>query len=315
MRLLSTLDHLADACAEGVAMTIGVFDGVHRGHQMLIRRARDQARMRAVRSLVFTFERHPLAHLAPAYCPKTLTQPAEKARLIEELEVDLCLMLPFTGDFAAIPSGDFIERVLVGLCRVRYIVCGWNFSFGAGGQGNTDLLKRRGLELGFDTEIVDPLSAGVSPISSTGIRHYLLQGQTREAERLLMRPYGFEAEVVAGHGRGRQIGYPTANLQVPPNQLIPADGVYAVQVVSGGFLRGGMLNIGNRPTFEGAGRAMEVHLFDFSGDLNGQTVRMEFLERTRDERKFSGVDELVAQLKMDEAACRAIWEESRKAVA
>lgn len=287
-------------------MTIGVFDAVHRGHQMVIRRARDQARMRAIKSLVFTFERHPLALLAPAYCPPTLTQPDEKARLIERLEIDVCLMLRFTPEVAAIPADQFIDDILVRRCQVRYITCGWNFSFGAGGKGNTQMLKQRGREMKFDVEILEPMNESSSPISSTRVREHLLEGRVEDAPKFLQRRYGFHAEVISGHQRGRQIGYPTANLKPPANQLIPADGVYAILMRVDDQYYGGMMNIGSRPTFEGAGRAMEAHLFHFSGDLLGQTVWVEFIERVREEKKFSGVEELVAQLKRDEAACSRI---------
>ena len=193
MRLFHSLEELREPCSGGVCMTIGVFDAVHRGHQMLIKRARDQARMRAIKSLVFTFERHPLALLAPDHCPPTVTQPEEKARLIAELEVDMCLMLPFTAEFAAIPAEDFIRDVLTGLCRARLVICGWNFSFGAGGKGTTALLKQRAAELGFEADILDPLTTGHAPISSTGIRNHLLEGEVAQAAHLLTRPYGFEA--------------------------------------------------------------------------------------------------------------------------
>jgi riboflavin kinase/FMN adenylyltransferase len=306
MKLLRHIDELEADCAGGTCITIGVFDAVHRGHQMVIRRARDQARMRAVKSLVFTFERHPLSLIAPAYCPPVLTQPDEKARLISELEVDLCLMLKFTPEIARIPADEFIDDILVRRCQVRYITCGWNFSFGAGGKGNTQMLKARGKELKFDVEILDPMRESASPISSTRVREHLLEGRVEDAIKFLQRRYGFEGEVVSGHQRGRQIGFPTANLKVPENQLIPADGVYAVLVRVEGATHGGMMNIGRRPTFEGAGRAMEVHLFNFSGDLLGKQVWVEFVERVREEKKFGSVDELVAQLKQDQEKCERI---------
>lgn len=310
MRLLRHIEELEEACRGGVCMTIGVFDAVHRGHQLVIRRARDQARMRALKSLVFTFERHPLSLIAPAYCPPTLTQPEEKAQLIGQLEVDLCLMLRFTPEIARIPAEEFIDDILVRRCQVQYIVCGWNFSFGAGGKGNTQMLKDRGRELKFDVEICDPMAESSSPISSTRVRLHLLEGIVGDAPKFLQRRYGFRAEVVSGHQRGRQIGYPTANLKPPADQLIPADGVYAVIVQADGGSYGGMLNIGSRPTFEGAGRAIEVHLFDFSGELLGKTVWMEFVERVREERKFDGVEQLVAQLKKDEETCRKLSTEA-----
>lgn len=307
MILRRQLDELDAACKGGVAMTIGVFDAVHRGHQMLIRRTLAEAAARAVRSLVFTFDRHPLAVLAPAHCPDRLTQPDEKARLIEAQGVDLCFMLEFTPDVAAIEPQAFIRDILVGRCGVRYIVCGENFTFGAGARGDGDMLRRQGSQLGFDVEVCAPVMEGASQASSSRIRAVLIGGEVAEAAALLGRPYGFEARVVKGDGRGRRLGYPTANFELPPDQLAPADGVYAVAVTVGGERHGAMMNIGARPTFAGAGRAVEAHLFDFDGDLTGQAARVDFLQRVRDERKFDGPEELIAQLRRDEVFCGEVW--------
>lgn len=304
MQLLTTVDELKAACEGGVCMTLGVFDAVHRGHRMLIDRACEEARARGLRSLVFTFKRHPLALLAPAYCPPTVTQPERKARIIESLGVDCCLMLEFTREVAAVPAEEFIERILVGHCRARFLVCGNNFTFGAGGKGNVALLKEAGERFGFDVEVCHPIHEGSSPVSSTRTRQSLVEGRVAEAARLLDRRYGFGAKVVPGDERGRQLGFPTANLEPSVDQLIPADGVYAVVVSANGRRYGAMLNVGERPTFEEAGRAMEAHLFDFSGELLGETVDVEFVDRVRDEKKFGSVDELVEQLKRDEKTCR-----------
>ncbi len=307
MILLKRLEQLTATCDGGACVTIGVFDAVHRGHQMIIKRARDEARMRAVTSLVVTFERHPLALLAPVHCPPAITQPEEKARLIEGLDVDACLMLRFTSEVADIPAEEFIREILVRRCGVRFITCGWNFSFGAGGKGTTEMLKSAGEELGFDVEIFEPMIQGHSPISSTGVRNLLIEGDVAEAVELLGRRYGFSAEVVTGDRRGRTIGYPTANLKPGENQLIPSEGVYAVAVETGdGAELGGMMNIGHRPTFAGAGPSIEVHIFDFDRDIVRQAIRVEFIERVRDEIKFDGVEKLVAQLGRDEAKCREI---------
>lgn len=307
MKLLRSLEELDDACKAGVCMTIGVFDAVHRGHQALIRRAMEEAVARGARSLVFTFERHPLAVLAPAYCPPTVLQPEAKARIMESLGVDLCLMLPFTEAFAKTPSEAFVEGVISGRCRARHVLCGGNFTFGAQGKGTPALLREMGARLGFTVEVYDAVVEGHSLISSSRIRDTLLQGDVEQAAAMLTRPYGFDARVVTGDARGRQIGFPTANLEPREGQLIPADGVYAIRArVEGGAALGGMINIGFRPTFDGKRRSIEAHLFDFSGDLVGKTIEIEFIARVRDEQKFSGIDALVAQLKRDEAECRAI---------
>ena len=310
MQVLGDLEELEAACGGGVAMTIGVFDAVHRGHQMLMGRARDEGQRRGLKSLVFTFERHPLSVLAPVHCPPAMTQPAQKVRLIEEQGVDLCLMLRFTAEIAATEPETFVREILAQKCRARFIVCGEDFSFGAGGGGKVELLRERAEEFGYEIEVCDSMMQGASPISSTRLRSDLIDGHLGEVEDLLGRRYGIEAEVVTGDGRGRELGFPTANLKAAEDQLIPADGVYAVIVRAGGAAHGGMLNIGSRPTFEGAGRAIEVHLFDFEAELTGTRIEMEFIARVRDERKFDGVEKLIEQLKRDEQTCRELCGEA-----
>lgn len=306
MDVFHHLEDLEAPCRGGACVTIGVFDAVHLGHQALMRRTREEAARRDVKSLVFTFERHPLALLAPVHCPPTLTQPLRRIPLIEAQGVDLLLLLRFTPEVAAIPAEEFVERVLVGLCRVRFLICGRDFSFGAGGRGNVHLLRELSTTFGYDLEVLAPVVEGRSVISSTRIRDLLISGDVENVVPMLSRRYAFSAEVVTGDARGRQIGFPTANLMPEAGQLVPADGVYAVFVTAGGRRHGGMLNIGSRPTFDGVGRSIEVHLFDFQGDLVGQTIDMEFVRRIRDEQKFTSVDALVAQLKRDEADCRSI---------
>lgn len=306
MQVFHHLEELEAPCRDGVCMTIGVFDAVHRGHQALMTRAREEAEKRNLKSLVFTFERHPLALLAPVHCPPTLTQPKRRASLIEDQGVDLLLLLRFTREIAAIPAEEFVEKILVDLCRVRYLVCGRDFSFGAGGRGNVQLLRELSTTCDYELEVLSPVMEGRSTISSTRIRDVLISGEVEQVVPMLSRRYAFQAEVVTGDQRGRQIGFPTANLMPQAGQLIPADGVYAVFVTVDGHRHGGMLNIGSRPTFEGAGRSIEVHLFDFNAELVGKTVEMEFVRRIRDEQKFASVDELVAQLKADEASARSI---------
>lgn len=304
MDVFHHLEDLEAPCEGGTCVTIGVFDAVHLGHQALMRRTREEAVRRNLRSLVFTFERHPLALLAPVHCPPTLTQPKRRIPLIEGQGVDLLLLLRFTHEIAAIPAEEFVEKVLVGLCRARFVICGRDFSFGAGGKGNVQLLRELSTTFGYDLEVLAPVMEGRSVISSTRIRDLLISGDVENVVPMLSRRYGFSAEVVTGDARGRQIGFPTANLMPETGQLIPADGVYAVCVTSAGKRHGGMLNIGSRPTFDGAGRSIEVHLFDFHDNLVGQTIDMEFVRRIRDEQKFSSVEALIAQLRRDEADCR-----------
>jgi riboflavin kinase/FMN adenylyltransferase len=306
MELVRDLESLSALTAGGSSLTIGVFDGVHRGHQALIERAVAEAARRGLRSLVLTFVAHPLALLAPPYAPPSLSDPAEKARLIERCAVELCAMIDFTAPFASTPAREFLERIVVGICRARVVVCGDDFRFGARGAGDIALLREAGATLGFDLALCPSLLDGGQPVKSTRIRLCLHSGALAEANRLLGRPYTLPGRVVEGDRRGRTIGYPTANLEPPAGRLVPASGVYAVRARLDDAMVGGMMNIGTRPTFGGQGRTIEAHFFDFAGELYGRELAVRLIARVREERRFESPEELVAQLRDDEAACRAM---------
>lgn len=307
MELITDLTQLAEACAGGTCMCIGVFDGVHRGHRLLIDEAGLQARVRRLKSLVFTFRDHPLAVLAPPYAPLALSSPEEKAELIAAAGADICAMIDFTPEFAATSAEDFLRDVVAGACRAHFVACGEDFRFGARGAGDVALLRARGEGLVFDVEVVEPLIEGHGPVKSTRIRQDLLEGRLDDANLLLGHPYWLTGPVAHGDHRGRTIGYPTANVEPPPRRLVPDNGIYAVRARVGGGLYDGMMSIGVRPTFDGRRRTIEVHLFDFSGDIYGQEMRIIFIARLRDELKFNGVDELIAAIKNDETAARKIF--------
>ncbi|MCL5269092.1 MAG: bifunctional riboflavin kinase/FAD synthetase [bacterium] len=306
MQLFTDLESVGAVTAGGVCLSIGVFDGVHRGHQLLIRNTRRRARQLGQRAMVLTFTAHPLSVLAPPYAPQLLTSPEEKARLLEHYGADLCLMLEFTPRFAATEARDFVERVIAGVCHAHYIACGRDFRFGAGGAGDVNLLQAMGPALGFEVEVCESLVDGGSAIKSTRVRQSLYDGNLAETRLLLGRNYALRGTIVRGDGRGRQLGYPTANLAPPAGRLVPGDGVYAVRLRLSGGEWGGMMNIGVRPTFGAERRTQEVHLFDFTGDLYGREVEVEFIARIRKERRFESLQALIAQLRADERACREI---------
>lgn len=286
----------------GTALTIGVFDGLHLGHQALIERTRTAARQAGLSSLVITFQEHPLCVLAPPYCPKRLLARERKHALLKTLGVDLVADVPFTEEFARTPPEEFITRILAGACHARHIVCGYDFSFGRAGAGNTTLLREQGGRLGISVEVVEAVSNHSVHVKSTMIRDQLLSGDVAHASRLLTRPYELTGPVVPGFARGRTLGFPTANLDVPPSRIIPARGVYlcAARVLPGAKpLHGAMVNIGFSPTF-GPGRlSVEAHLLHFDGELTGRTLQLHFLARLRDEQKFDGPAALAEQLHRD----------------
>ena len=285
-------------------MCIGMFDGVHRGHQMLMNRARMHARELGLRSLVFTFSEHPLGLLAPPYAPLLLSSPEEKARLIEALGIDLVSMVPFTPEFAAISAHDFLGEIVAGTCKARTVICGPDFRFGTRGAGDIDLLEKQGKEFGYEVEVCEPLFEGDNPIKSTRIRQCLFEGKVEEANGLLGHLYTLTGLVIEGDRRGRTIGFPTANLSPPERRLVPHNGVYAVRATVKGQVWDAMMNIGLRPTFNKDQRSIEVHLFNYSGDLYGQEMSITFVARIREERKFESVQALIAQLHADESVCR-----------
>ena len=312
MKVFRDIESLRGTCQGGTVMSIGMFDGVHRGHQMLIAAARERAESMGLTSLIFTFPRHPLALLAPPYAPPMLSDPEHKLALIERFGAEMCLMLDFTPEFSTIEAEEFIERIVVGACQARHIVCGPDFRFGRGGRGNDAMLEELGRRLGFTVEIREPLMEGHTAIKSTRVRQCLIEGRIEEAHLLLGHPYLLTGLVTKGDGRGRQIGYPTANIEPPAGRLVPGDGVYAVRIRRGQDHWGAMMNIGTRPTFytgDQSPRTIEAYLFDFSGDLYGEELTLSFVARVREERKFDSLDALLRQLQADQATCRALLQE------
>ncbi|GIV59120.1 bifunctional riboflavin kinase/FAD synthetase [Rhodocaloribacter litoris] len=292
----------------GSLVTVGTFDGVHLGHQAILRYLLRRAAENGGRSVVVSFDPHPREVVRNEPVP-LLTTIDERADLFERLGVDRFIVIPFTKDFARLSAEDFVEQVLVARIGLKEIVIGYDHGFGRGRGGDAALLERLGRQHGFTVDVIPPQVVAEHVVSSTEIRQLLVEaGDVREAARLLGRPYALSGTVVEGAGRGRTIGFPTANLAVShPRKVIPRPGVYAVSVAPGeaAHVYGGMMNIGRRPTFENEGLHLEVHLLDFRGDLYGRSLRIEFVERLRDERKFASVEALVEQLYEDRKRCMA----------
>lgn len=291
------------------AITIGAFDGVHLGHQALIGQTIELARSHGAKSVAITFSNHPLSVLAPPYRPRMLLTPERKVELLYSAGLDHVLALEFTREFAKIPPEQFIVEDLVGAASLKHLVCGYDFTFGRRGEGNLELLNQLGPAHGFSVTCVQPVTVGPSTVKSTRIRDHLSSGEVEQAAILLTRPHEVPGRVVTGHQRGRTIGFPTANLQPPPHYQWPARGVYAcaATVENHPAPYAAMVNIGVTPTFGEQEMTMEAHLLDFSADITGQPLTLQFFQRLRDEQKFSGVDALVAQLHQDRDHTRAIW--------
>lgn len=271
--------------------TLGNFDGVHLGHRELFRRTVQRARENNARSVVYTFEPHPLKVLSPEHAPKLLNTCAEKERLIAASCVDLLVRAPFTHELSSLTAEEFVQQVLLSQLNVKYLIVGYDYAFGKGRKGDGSFLKEQGRKYGFGVDVMQPVGADGKPYSSTGIRRMIADGNVNEVVALLGRHYTFEGKVVPGEQRGRRLGFSTANLVTEKEQL-PATGVYAVKVRHQEQEYSGVVNIGRRPTFGGGEKTIEVHLFDFSGDLYGESLRLYFVERLRAEMTFTNGESL-----------------------
>lgn len=290
----------------GAVITVGTFDGVHRGHHDVLARLVALAAETDRPSLVVTFEPHPLEVVRPSAAPPLLTLHVEKLEMFAQCGVAYVAVLPFTPTLALYEAEQFVDAVLLERFRVAELLVGHDHGFGRGRLGDIDVLKALGASRGFGVTVLPPVHAADGrAISSTAIRTAILLGDLPTAAAGLGRPYSLAGTVIRGDQRGRLIGYPTLNLQPPPTRkLLPPDGVYAVRVQTPQGPFGGMLNLGPRPTFGDASRRIETHVFDATHDWYGAPIRLDLIARLRDTRSFTGIDALRAQLVLDEAAAR-----------
>jgi riboflavin kinase/FMN adenylyltransferase len=280
-------------------LTIGNFDGVHLGHQFIFRRVLEKAREIKGESIVYTFDPHPVEILAPERKPLLITPLEEKFRLIEEQGIDVTICAPFTEKYASQPPEDFVKNVLYDQIKIRHVFVGHDFTFGRNRRGNIALLIDQGRKWGFNAEMVEAVRLEGAVISSTRIREFVTRGEIGEAAKLLGRPYALNGKVIHGHGRGsRKLGFPTANLK-PTGQLFPKPGIYAVWAIHEGRKYAGVANLGWNPTFQDQKFSIEIHILDFSRDIYGENLRVEFVHRLRDEVTFRGAEELIDQIKKD----------------
>ncbi len=291
-------------------VTIGVFDGVHRGHQQIIRRAVEKAAELGVPSVVLTFDPHPIEVIRPGSHPPMLSGQRYKADLCEELGVDVFCVLPFTLEFKQRDASEFVHSVLVEKLHASSVVVGENFRYGSGGGGTVALMAEDGRRWGFSVEGFPMQGSGDMTWSSTYVRSCVAAGDVASAAEALGREHRIHGIVVRGDQRGREIGYPTANLEPLPWSAVPADGIYAGRLVRGTSDKGEILtaaiSIGTNPTFAGNERRVEAFVLDFDGDLYGEHVGLSFTARLRDTLRFDGVEPLVAQMALDVERTRTL---------
>ncbi len=304
MRIVRTDDFLKKISDRSV-ITIGNFDGVHRGHREIFNRVCSHSSADNATSVVMTFDPHPLQILAPQKAPLPITTIPQRIDLIAESDIELLLVIPFSSEFADISAEHFLRRILhssLGLCR---LVIGHDYAFGRNREGDEQFLKKFSEELGFQMDVMEPVGDGTIIYSSSAVRRSVLAGDMPSATSILGRCHRVSGTVVHGREIGRSLGFPTANI-VTENRLIPADGVYAVRVEVFGELYMGACSIGLNPTFDGGVRTIEVFLFDFDGNLYGQQINIYFAERLRELLRFNDPDSLGRQIGADVARARSV---------
>jgi riboflavin kinase/FMN adenylyltransferase len=297
-------------------VTVGTFDGVHRGHQAVLETLVSVARERQQQSVILTFDPHPLYVIRPERAPKLLTTTKERTALLRAAGADRVALMQFTTELADYPPRKFVEDVLLAHFGLDHLVIGYDHGFGKDRSGDVSTLQNVGAELGFAVTVVAHTDLEDSPISSTRIRRMLQEGNVDQAAAALGRPYSIEGVVVRGDGRGRGLGFPTANLSInAAEKLVPAEGIYAVVARVEGAERtyDGVLHLGERPTFADARPTIEVMLFDFDGDLYGQEMGVEFHGRVRGVERFENVEDLIAAMHSDVRAARELLTSGRSA--
>lgn len=293
-------------------ITIGNFDGVHIGHQKIFDFVKRKAKQLGGTSVVITFNPHPIKVLYKEHPLRLITTNEDKLKLIEKCGIDLTISIPFTYEFAQIEPEDFVKNILVEKFNAKWIVVGYDYRFGRARRGDKELLKKLGKTYGFKVTVLKAYKKKGKILSSTAVRNALFEGNVREANQFLGRAYHIDGEVIKGIGRGSSIlGYPTANI-VPKQEIIPKEGVYAVKVTIPNLKTfNGVANIGNNPTFGNVNMSYEVHILDFKENLLGKLIRVHFIERLRDEKKFNSPEELKENIARDIEIARKIFKRDR----
>ncbi len=308
MELIETIQDIQKPLKNAV-ITIGNFDGVHIGHQALFHEVIEQAAAISGTSVAMTFEPHPIRVLTQNNHPPLMTLYEQKVELIESSGIDMLIIIPFTQEFASMSAKAFIQDLLIGRIGMKAVVVGKDYTFGRDREGNLNLLKTFAQEFDFEITVADWVSMpreGVGRISSTKIRQLVTEGRVRKARKMLGRHYQIRGTVITGRNRGgKYLGFPTANIKLN-DELCPKTGVYAVTVQHHGKRYNGVANIGFSPTFDDHIFTVEVYILDFEEDIYGQKIRVNFVKRLRDEKKFSSITELAGQIQNDVKEARAV---------
>ena len=293
-------------------VTIGNFDGVHLGHQLLFREVVERARQSDGTSVVVTFNPHPLKVLRPDGI-KLISSTEQKIELIRQAGIDVLVVIPFDRDFAKTPALEFVDNILIGTIGVSDLVVGYDYCFGRGREGNIDFLRQQGRKNGFPVTVVEAHYENDVLVSSTKIRELVTEGRMRDVRTLLGRYYQIHGEVQLGRQRGgKEVGFPTANLKISEDDLCPKRGVYVTQVLYDNKVYGGVSNIGCNPTFGETKLVAETHIFDFDDDIYGHSIKINLLQHLRGEKKFASVTELSKQIRLDIEVARKVLARASK---
>lgn len=306
MQIILDINEIKDKISrQAGAVALGTFDGIHIGHESIIRQASELAKNCGKKSVVFTFNNHPLSVLAPAKQPMQLGDYITKPYLIEKLGIDFLVNIPFTEALAGWSPREFMQFIHENM-NPAYVVAGPNYSFGSKGRGNPDMLMLEGMRYGFQAKIAQAVLRDGRIVSSTRIRTLIDDGELETANEYLGHPFMLGGKVIHGDNRGHTIGYPTANMGITEKRAMLPNGAYAVEVILEGRRYKGIASVGHNPTFDGNDRRVEVHILDFKDDIYGAPLLVEFHHILRPQMKFGGVAELTAQLKQDEAMARKL---------
>ena len=305
MKIYSRLTDIARKY-DRAAVALGMFDGVHIGHQSIIRRAMELAAQKGGVCAVFTFANHPLSILAPDRMPLQIATPELRARIFADLGVQVLCSVPFTKEFSRLSPERFLTMLRDNL-NPEYVVTGANYTFGKGGKGNQRMLLRLADAYNFTAEVCPTVLKEGRAVSSTRVRSLIKEGDLATVNEFLGRPFTFAGRVVHGDRRGRTLGFPTANLAIADTQAMLPNGAYAAQVILEGQTFHGLANIGSNPTFDGTTRRLEVNIQDFNEDIYNHFIQVQFLAKLRDEKKFSSADQLIKQLRRDRDTAANIW--------
>lgn len=297
MRIFNSLEEVNNI--EPTVVALGNFDGVHRGHQQIIERTVGTAKAAGLKSAVFTFSNHTRTLLKNLPPVKNILYPEEKAEIFEKMGVDYLFNIPFTHEILGMSPEEFIDEILVKTFRIKEAYCGFNYTFGHKAAGTPEVLTHEGMRKGFGIHIQEPFMIDDIVVSSTYIRQLIQEGKMEDCARFMGRRYSIGGEVVVGNKLGRTIGFPTSNVMIDENMASPSNGVYITNCIYNGVKYPSITNVGVKPTVGTYNKNVETHIFNFDKELYGKQIRVEFIKKTRDEKKFSSVEELSKQIKSD----------------